>query len=154
MARRLKTTLCGMTAALCAACTGDMTVYSDIPARGWIYGTPVVMPADSMMPDVPSVITLTLTHNNDYPYRNLWLELRYTDTDSVTHTDTVRIELCDRFGRWYGNGFGASFQISESVADSRTPAPGSLMEIRHIMRVDTLRGLEKVGLSIAPDITN
>ena len=137
---------------LTAACTDPATTsaYSDVPSEGWLYGAPLTFTVDSLPLPPTAAMTVALTHNNDYPFRNIWLEARYLTADSVEVADTVNIELCDRFGRWFGKGFGANYQISAPIPHRAVPAPGSCVEIRQILRVDTLRGIEKVGLDMHP----
>lgn len=134
------------------ACVPGHNDYSDfrnIDVDGWSYGDtlefhPVI--GDST---ARGVLTLALRHSNSYLYSNLWLEVSYfNDTRSVT--DTLNVPLADIYGRWYGSGFGARYQVSDTVALDVTLHRDKPIRVRHIMRADTLRGIEQVGLNFIP----
>lgn len=129
-------------AALMTACTsaGYYSGFEDVPADGWAYGDTISFYADSC---VAPVMHIAIRHNDTYPYRNIWLEM----SDS-TRRDTVNIELCDIYGRWHGKGIGSSYQIAAPAPFS--PAPGQKFYIRHILRVDTLVGIEQIGIIPQP----
>ncbi len=129
---------------------GEVSAYGDVALEGWSYGDTVTLTCDSTSISPYSNMYLSLTHNNNYPYRNIWLEISYIDQDSLIRVDSVNIELCDKYGRWYGKGFGPSYQIETQVPGAILPPPGSKINVRHIMRTDTLRGIEKIGMSLRP----
>lgn len=135
------------------ACTSghnSYSAYATLPESGWPYtDTLTFIPMD-----IDSVVTgelmVGLRHSAAYPYSNLWLELTY-HPDSVTAVrDTLCIELCDRFGRWYGTGLGASFQIADTLPVPVTIGRGMPVSLRHIMRVDTVAGIEQAGIIFNP----
>lgn len=128
-----------VTASALTACThpgAGYSEYADIPAAGWAYGDTVSFTPDSL---AGAPLSIALRHNSSYPWRNLWLEV----SDSL-HRDTVAIAMSDSFGKWHGTGLGGSFQIA--VAMPFAPTPGVRVNIRNIMRVDTLTGIMQVGL--------
>lgn len=131
------------------ACSGgktDNSVFRDLPAEGWAYGDTVYFVPDTVDSVSRGTISIELRHNNYYEFSNLWLEICYPDGDRV-HRDTVNLTLADVYGRWHGSGFGASYQFSAPFASQITLHRGDTVRVRHIMRVDTLRGLEKLGLN-------
>lgn len=90
-----------------------------------------------------------IRHNGSYPYRNLWLEITTpVGSDSITMRDTVAIELADRYGLWRGTGLGALRQLRVPVRQNVRVDSGSHILVRHIMRADTLRDIEQVGIFI------
>lgn len=125
-------------AAVLTSCSsaGYYSGFEDIDPDGWAYGDTIEFTTDSC---VPSPMMVALRHNDSYPFKNIWIEI----SDS-THTDTVNIELCDIYGRWHGKGIGSSYQIAAPVPFSI--APQTRLKIRHILRVDTLKGIEQIGL--------
>lgn len=146
MTDRLFTAICVSVIAIAAAgCSEPARVpqsgFSHIPDCGWLYGDTVVIRLGTQT-DAPAP-ALALRHTDEYPYRNLWLEISQELDSATTLRDTVNIELCNAYGRWYGNGFGGSYQIAFPL-----PRNVSVHEvcIRHIMRVDTLRGITDVGI--------
>lgn len=138
-----------------ASCEGgerDYSRWTDLPARGWAYGdTVTLIPVDTSLHDNDSLVhrmlRLGLSHSNDYPFSNLWLEVTYHGEDRG-YRDTVNVALADVYGRWLGSGFGANYQhevVLNPNADIDLTRPVS---VRHIMRVDTLRGLNRIGVSV------
>lgn len=130
------------------ACTSGHNDYSDfknIEQYGWVYGDTLnfKFDADNI---VDGSLKLALRHNNSYEYSNLWLEVSHK-IDSVTvDCDTINIELADIYGRWKGNGIGASYQ-TDVIVNSHFAINGiDSVQVRHIMRCDTLEGIVQVGL--------
>ena len=127
---------------------GSESGFSSIPPEGWAYGDTLsftVSRADSL---TPATLSVAVRNNNDYPYSNLWLEVSYNDGRS-NRCDTVNIRLADVYGRWTGKGFGPEYQSEAIVAKNLTPPNGSLINVRHIMRTDTLTGIEHAGITLS-----
>ena len=84
---------------------GRTDVYNEfntLPKNGWFKRD-----VQRFTPEVPDTVNrydvyLSLRHNGDYTYRNLWLFVSYNDEGGVLKTDTVNCELADEFGRWLG----------------------------------------------------
>lgn len=132
-----------MLIAIAAACAKsderDESCFVHLPNQGWLYGDTVTLSFVA----TESVPNLAIRHRDSYPYRNLWLELT-RQLDSATYiVDTLNIELCNAYGRWHGNGFGGSYQFKFPLSESMRVSP---ITVRHIMRVDTLRGIEDIGI--------
>ena len=56
--------------------------------------------------------------------------------------------LADIYGRWLGSGFGSSYQREITLkprADIDLTRP---VDVRHIMRLDTLRNIERIGITV------
>lgn len=137
--------LSGMAA--CVPGHNDYSGFQHIPADGWAYAAPVefvVSPADSVADGVMSV---AVRHSNAYPYSNLWLELSTYRGDSIMSRDTVNVRLADIYGRWFGHGLGTSYQITDTLPGRVELCRGTRVVLRHLMRVDTLSGIEQVGVS-------
>lgn len=136
------------------------TFFGAVPAQGWLYSMPLEFEADSLSDSIVSgPLVLTLRHAADYPYRNVWLEVEQAHSERVADTaserivrhvrrDTFEMMLADPFGRWYGRGMGASMRLTDTVAPHYSLRRGATLNIRHIMRTDTLPGIEQVGLMI------
>ena len=126
--------------------------WENLPEEGWAYGDTLwLMPLDTMLLGNDSLVNrplmLGLAHSNSYPYSNLWLEVTYHG-DGYYYRDTVNVSLADVYGRWLGRGVGATFQhqvLLNRHADIDLSRP---VEVRHIMRVDTLRGIDRIGIEV------
>lgn len=138
---------------LLASCSGhnnDYSAFSTIDPEGWDYArTYVYRPAiaDSL---ADGLLRVAVRHTNDYPYRNLWLEVSYQvqapDSTISFRADTVNMHLADIYGNWLGSGLGASYQKADTVRTDFRLIPGAPIRLRHIMRVEQLEGLEQVGI--------
>lgn len=133
--------------------THDYTGYRMIAAEGWAYGDKLDYVVSSPYA-TDSVLTgniaIALTHDNNYEYNGLWLEVSYTPLgDASTRRDTVYISMCDDYGHWYGTGMPGYYQLSDTITTSPvTLDTASVISVRHIMRVDTLTGISQVGILV------
>ncbi|MCI9607591.1 MAG: gliding motility lipoprotein GldH [Muribaculaceae bacterium] len=126
-----------MSAILCSCgFQGGYSEYTQLPKCGWAYGDTVAFSTDTL---AAGPMAIALRYNASYPFRNLVIEA----SDS-SRRDTVTLYLCDEFGRRLGTGVGNSYQSSAPLPF--TPRPGSVVNLRHVLRVDTLRGIEQIGL--------
>lgn len=156
VAARLKRCLPALVIALlsavviaCSGVTGDSSEFRQLPEEGWKYGDTLRF-TDSSNDSLATNrrIKLAIRHDNEYPYSNLWLEASYVDAEGRQHRDTVEMQLADVYGHWLGMGIGSSYQQEATVNPSVNLPPKSDVNIRHIMRVDTLCGLQQVGVTI------
>lgn len=147
-----------VTAESCSPKVPDPGVFTDIDPDGWPYGESLsfspgpdtAYTRPEVIPDstyTSSELVISIRHTDAYPYANLWLELSYPSDDTVI-ADTLSLNLADRYGKWHGNGLGPSYQFSDTVITSRRINDNPTLRLRHIMRVDTLREIEQVGLRI------
>lgn len=137
-----------VTAAACSRHANDYSAFYSVPPQGWDYHTALRFtpaPEDSL---VSGRLDLAVRHTNNYPYRNLYLELSYVSpADSTRHCDTLNVELADAFGNWHGSGLGTSFQHRVTISPRFTvAAAGTPLRLRHVMRPDTVAQLEQIGL--------
>lgn len=131
----------------------DYSSWANLPQEGWIFTDTVsLLPVDTSLTDndslVNGAIKVALRHGNSYRYSNLWLELTYHTDNRRTVRDTLNIRLADVYGRWLGSGFGASYQQEVTVKPDGVIDVTRPVAMRHIMRVDTLRGIEQVGIEV------
>lgn len=147
-----------LTIALCACTGGRHSDFASLdPSKGWAYSDTLVFTTmDTTRQDLgkyekrphPMTTYVAIRHNVNYQFANLWLEATYTDSKGQPRIDTLNLRLADEFGRWLGKGFGSSYQI-EVPLGSRVRADSlSTVRIRHIMRVDTLKGIDRVGINL------
>ena len=126
-------------ATLITACARSIgySDYAEIPPPGWAYGDTLTFIPDSAVTAYPCIIGLR--HTGSYPWTDIVLEV----SDS-RHRDTINVSLCDTYGKWRGTGFGDSYQVATPMPFA--PTPSEPLHFRHVMRVDTLRGLTAIGL--------
>lgn len=136
---------------LLTACSGstEHSGFTTLDPDGWIYGDTVrciPAPDDSSSLKVCDVI-LVVRNNNSYEYSNLWLRLDYPGADTI-RTDTLNVVLADDFGNWLGKGIGGSYQLSDTVLKGVELYTAREIKVTHIMRTDTLQGLEQIGIIV------
>ncbi len=129
----------------CSPGHNDYSQFFDISPKGWEYGDTLKFFPQTQDSIVSGRLSIALRHTNAYEYSNLWLEIRHFN-GNVTRIDTVNIEMADIYGRWHGNGLGASFQYELPLSNDITLYKGKPISITHIMRVDQLKSIEQVGL--------
>ena len=123
--------------------------YSDfatLPDYGWRYDDTVTF----VTPSAQGEMRVALRHSTRYPYRNVWLEVTRLAPDSGASPlrDTIELELADPFGLWKGTGVGPTREM-EAVVDTHVKVDsGTLLSLRHIMRLDTLPAIEQTGIFI------
>jgi gliding motility-associated lipoprotein GldH len=102
---------------------------------------------------IPKNIIFVVRNNNDYPYSNLFLISTIKgDKNKVLKIDTVNYILAKPNGEWLGSGFGATKEILfQYKVGYRFPANGKYrVEVKHGMRMNTLPGIEDLGVKLEP----
>lgn len=130
----------------------DYSRWDNIPAAGWAYGDTLrLLPADTTLYGNDSIVarplTLGIVHSGDYAYSNLWLEVTYHGRSHL-YRDTVNITLSDVYGRWLGKGFGSEYQREVALSPQADIDLTREVEVRHIMRIDTLRHITRIGIAV------
>lgn len=140
----------------CAPNPGDASGYANLPQDGWRYGDTLKY-CPRMDDSIASgTLTVAVRHDSRYPYSDLYLEVSYPASATERSVermrrDTVKLALADPYGRWTGQGFGASYQNSVNVRHRVTLRDSSTVYLRHIMRTDTLRGIVQAGILFTSD---
>ena len=132
--------------------TGVYNEFNPLPNNGWFKRD-----VQRFTPEVPDTVNrydvyLSLRHNGDYTYRNLWLFVSYNDEGGVLKTDTVNCELADEFGRWSGGGWGSYYQQKDLLNDDCRVSGEKehVFTVQQAMRDDRIRGISDVGIRIVP----
>lgn len=149
-------------AVMLAACSIDghygngddnyFSAFASMPDTRWDYASPLTFAVDTLRDSVArrGDMLLTVRHTHGYEYRNLWLEIDYDVADSLSRPDTVNVILADVYGHWRGHGSGPSLQVVDTLAHGVALRRGQQIRVRHIMRLDTLPGIEQVGITFLP----
>ena len=125
------------------------SAFQRLEPDGWAYGDTVLVSFPTSDSIMTGTLCVALRHNSDYRFANLWLEITMPVPDGGVCRDTVNVPMADKFGRWYGGGFGTSFQLSDTVTRHLTIDPRRPLAVRHIMRLDTLTDIELIGLTFS-----
>lgn len=143
---------CGITGSRGNGDDNYFSAFTAFPKGEWEYAVPSQFRVDTLRDSISrgGTLILSLRHTAGYEYSNIWLELSYPLTDSTTAADTFNIVLADNFGHWLGRGIGPSVQITDTLSTDFTVRRGETVTLRHIMRMDTLRNIEQVGIVFLP----
>lgn len=122
-----------------------LSSFRPLSPDGWRYADTLVFPMDRLADSTACTadVALTVRHSNDYPYSNIWLEIA-----TPAGTRSVCMELADVFGRWYGRGMGLSFERTDTVVRGLRLTPADTLRVHHNMRLDTLPGIEQLGIFV------
>lgn len=125
--------------------------HKDINETSWLTTDTVCLPLQ--ITDTADLydLQLTLRHNDQYQYQNLWLfATLHSPSDSLLLTDTVQAFLADDRGQWlsrrsgrYYNGYIRWLQGCRLTEEGKYT-----LSVVHGMRDDALKGLADVGVEI------
>jgi len=103
-----------------------------------------------IIPGLPYKISIELVNNGNYPYQNIWFFISDNINDSSFVSSSKQYMLADKFGRWYGSGFGSTYQLSLDYIPSVIfeQKRNYRIKIVHGMRDELLEGIEKIGIKI------
>lgn len=145
-------------AALClaalAGCAADSehSSFKNVGADGWAYlDTVALLPDSSAEADTVARlcdIAVDVRHTSGYAYSNIWLELTYTPAADSARRDTFDMRLADPLGRWLGKGLGVGSQKVDTLVKNVALDPKMPVTLRHVMRADTLAGIEQAAIII------
>lgn len=138
----------------CSSRQNDYSEFRNLSPSGWIYDDTLSFITDIADSVATGTLTVAVRHNNNYPYSNLWLGLTRRSGVQTTSRDTLNLRLADIYGRWYGNGFGATYQYSDTVHGITRLSRGDTITVRHIMRLDTLPDVEQLGITFVSTESN
>lgn len=141
-----------LVAGLCSCRNKEVAFYSfnHLSPDGWDK-----QEIQTFLPEIEDTLSLydidiSLRYTNDYAYSNLWLFVGYTDEEGRACTDTLECRLADVYGKWYGSGWGASYQqVIPFKKQFRFPQSGEYrFSVQQGMREDVIRHIDDIGLRV------
>jgi len=129
------------------------TVYNNnvtLPIEGWYKNNAVVFNVDINDSINNHLFTISIRNSINYRYSNLYLFLLTEFPNGNISRDTLECILANNEGKWLGKGWG---DIKENKivlkSDLRFPLTGEYkFLVQQAMRVDTLIGINDIGLSV------
>ncbi len=134
------------------SCSTD-TVYHEnvmLPSDGWDKNHPVVFNVNISDSINNYEFGLNIRNTISYRYSNLYLFLITEFPNGNISRDTLECILANNEGKWLGKGWG-DIKENNIVLKSglRFPLTGEYkFHIQQAMRIDTLAGINDIGLSI------
>lgn len=128
----------------------------EIPSAGWYSNNAVAFNAniDDSLRNYD--FGISIRNSVDYRYSNLYIFLTTEFPNGNITRDTIEFILADVDGSWLGKGWG-SVKENDILLNSnlRFPLTGEYkFLIQQAMRVDTLTGINSIGLSIVGNESN
>lgn len=131
-----------------AACTERYSAVGEfytLPSESLVYTDTIGFTLSNLDSIPGKSLYVAVVHSDKYPYSNLWLEVTYED--SVRRVcDTVALTMADQYGKWQGHALGSTYQIEAKACPEISPLGDSYVTVRHIMRADTLHGIDRIGV--------
>lgn len=127
--------------------------YVEIPSSGWDKNNAVAFNVDINDSISTYNFGINIRNSTTYRYSNLYIFLLTEFPNGNISRDTIECLLADNEGKWLGKGWG-EIKESEIILSSglQFPLAGKYkFLIQQAMRVDTLRGINDVGLLVEKD---
>ncbi|MEX0884049.1 MAG: gliding motility lipoprotein GldH [Cyclobacteriaceae bacterium] len=135
---------------LLASCQGNRLYeeYIGFPSLSWAVTDTLAFPLPSFEPMHP-ISVIGIRYNQEYEFHNLYVRCFMKDSLGNLEQDTlVNIHLFDsKTGKPLGKGFGSRLTLYDTLPLSDL-SPKSTVEFIQYMRMDTLKGIEAVGLKV------
>lgn len=94
-------------------------------------------------------VLITVRHDTEYPYQNLWLFVKSASPDGIVVQDTVECYLADNRGKFLGDGVSVYEMPILYMRKIKFPKQGPYkFEIQQGMRDTILAGVRNICLSI------
>lgn len=121
-----------------------------LPTGGWYKNNEVVFNVKIKDTLINYSFNLNIRNTNKYRFNNLYLFLTTKFPNGNVSRDTIECILANKEGKWLGKGWGSVKENDILLkSDLRFPLSGNYkFLIQQAMRVDTLKGIENIGLSI------
>ncbi|MFN4298846.1 MAG: gliding motility lipoprotein GldH [Thermaurantimonas sp.] len=97
------------------------------------------------------LIKSILHYTSEYPFANLYVKREIFFEDNREYADTANYVLFDEMGKMTGKGFSYT-KVLENTIGKGPLRFGNIgyyyVDFNHLMRIDSLPGIEKVGIVI------
>jgi gliding motility-associated lipoprotein GldH len=140
---------------LFTACGSGYTYeeYRQFPAEaGWTYADSVSF--DFAISDTNQVYDLHffVDHAADFGNQNLYVRFHTLFPGGERLTETVSLELADRFGRWEGDCSGETCRVDIPIQQGAyfNRAGAYTLRVEQYSRQDSLPGISGVGFALVP----
>ena len=99
---------------------------------------------------LPYNMNLGVRNTNTYPYQNLWLILNISGPENFNYQDTVKVNLADNSGKWYGKRSASFYSYILPLYRGLSFSKGGdyTVSIKHGMRKEELPGVVSLGFRV------
>lgn len=93
-------------------------------------------------------LVLTVRHNTDFPYNNLWIVLDRTfGLDSIS-TEKVNLRLADESGNWRGHAMQGLYEFSDTIMRKAAFSSADMIALHHDMPQTIVPGIVDIGVTL------
>lgn len=125
--------------------------FSEVPS-GWAIADTITFQVELEPAEVPFQFTSQFRTDISYPYSNLYYYFQLTDqSDSLVYSELQEVALFDaKTGEPTGSGLGDLYHVEDVVLTGYQPTRRSKLQVSLIqyMRLDTLRGIDRIGIRV------
>ena len=132
------------------SCTQKTTFSHSLSKDQWNYNDTIIFTHN--IDDIENTYRMSLFFRNtmNYSFQNIYLLIETHFEDQIISVDTLQYLITDKYGRWYGRGFGNTrdnyFMFEEN---KKFNLSGEYrFKLEHGMRQNPLKGVNKIGFKI------
>ena len=132
------------------SCTQKTTFSHSLSKDQWNYNDRIIFTHN--IDDIENTYRMSLFFRNtmNYSFQNIYLLIETHFEDQIISVDTLQYLITDKYGRWYGRGFGNTrdnyFMFEEN---KKFNLSGEYrFKLEHGMRQNPLKGVNKIGFKI------
>lgn len=121
-----------------------------VDPNGWAINDSVKFEVEINDTITPMNFLLTLRHNGEYQYSNIYFFVNTVYPTQDYSRDTIEILLAGKDGSWFGSGFGELKEVQIMLKDRVVFPMKGLYTFSFVqaMRDDPLPGIEDMGIRI------
>jgi len=95
-------------------------------------------------------LEMALTHTTEYDFQNIYTRIKTVFPNSKSATDTVSIQLSDKYGRWFANCNSKDCAYRVVLKDSFNFAEAGKhnLQLEQYSRTGYLEGVEEIGFAL------
>jgi gliding motility-associated lipoprotein GldH len=137
---------------LLSSCNNDIIFADSMPIEGNTWNLSDIATFDVHVDDTVTAgsVIFTIRTGAGYPFRNIYLFVSTSAPDGTSISDTLRYNLADENGNWYGKGLGDINELDLPYKmNVYFPQKGVYrFSIQHGMRTQDLKGVFDFGIRI------
>ena len=132
------------------SCENNQQLVYNFQQKNWDFNNPVTFLFEIKDTTKTYDMSIFFRNNLNYPYQNLYLIIETQHNNNILNTDTLHYAITDKYGKWLGEGFGATknnyFNYNNKVSFNKVGLYNIVLT--HGMRQNPLNGSLSVGVKI------
>jgi len=122
----------------------------ELPSGVWNYADKLDFPIEVEDTLSKYRLEMQLQHSTEYNYQNLYTRIKTDFPNGRSATDTVSIQLSDKYGRWFGkcNSNDCAYRVVLKDSFNFVEAGKHNLNIEQYSRTDYLEGVEELSFAL------